>query len=353
DGEIFLGGHSLGSLIMFDLLCHQTPEKEDENVDNKEENDSIRPITPMPAAVIKRRLSRKISYVMGAAGTGQPYIHYPQLNFHPGAFFALGSPIGMFVTIRGIDTLGENFFLPTCPAFFNIFHPFDPVAYRVESLINPEASNFRPMLIPHHKGRKRMHLELKETMARVGADLKQKLIDSVRQTWNSFYQLAVFHKPDNQALEREIDKVVEEQLQKPPSVPDQHNNDDGGANLKIGILNGGRRIDYVLQEAPFEYINEYLFALTSHICYWESEDTMLLILKEIYGSRGIQTDAQLPQQSMSIERVSPSPSLNLPAALSPSGSHIGTSSVMGVDPTVPISSKPVGPPPKTGFVPKS
>ncbi|XP_018313579.1 phospholipase DDHD2 isoform X4 [Mycetomoellerius zeteki] len=353
DGEVFLGGHSLGSLIMFDLLCHQTPEKEDEDMDNEEEGDSIGPIQPMPAAVIKRRLSRKVSYVMGAAGTGQPYIHYPQLIYRPRAFFALGSPIGMFVTVRGIDTLGENFTLPTCPAFFNIFHPFDPVAYRVESLINPEASNFRPMLIPHHKGRKRMHLELKETMARVGADLKQKLIDSVRQTWNSFYQLALFHKPDNQILEREIDKVVEEQLHKPPSVPDQHNNDDNGANLKIGKLNGGRRIDYVLQEAPFEYINEYIFALTSHICYWESEDTMLLILKEIYGSKGIQTDTQLPQQSMSIERMSPSPSLNLASASLPSKSNIGTSLVMGVDPTVPMSSKPVGPPPKTGFVPKS
>jgi len=31
---------------------------------------------------------------MGNAGTGQPFITYPQLNFHPKAFFALGSPIG-------------------------------------------------------------------------------------------------------------------------------------------------------------------------------------------------------------------------------------------------------------------
>lgn len=79
---------------------------------------------------------------------------------------------------------------------------------------------------------------------------------------------------------------------------------------------------------------------------------MLLMLKEIYGSRGIQTDTQLPQQSMLIERVSPSPSLNL-SALSPNGSNVGTSLVMGVDPTVPMSGKSVGPPPKTGFVPKS
>jgi len=77
---------------------------------------------------------------------------------------------------------------------------------------------------------------------------------------------------------------------------------------------------------------------------------MLLILKEMYGSMGIQTDAQLPQQTLSIERLSPSP--NVPSAFS--SSNVGTSSsAMGIDPTVPISGKPVGPPPKAGFVPKS
>lgn len=64
----------------------------------------------------------------------------------------------MFVTVRGIESLGVDFTLPTCPAMFNIFHPFDPVAYRIESLVNPELSKLRPILIPHHKGRKRMHL---------------------------------------------------------------------------------------------------------------------------------------------------------------------------------------------------
>lgn len=37
---------------------------------------------------------------------------------------------------------------------------------------------------------------------------------------------------------------------------------------KVGMLNGGRRIDYVLQEKPIESFNEYLFALQSHLCYW-------------------------------------------------------------------------------------
>lgn len=106
-------------------------------------------------------------------------------------------------------------------------------------------------------------------MARVGTDLKQKFLDSVRNTWNSVYQLAMFHKTDNQTLEQEIDRVVDEQInQQEQSENAQSHNDDCGADFKIGNLNGGRRIDYVLQEAPFEYINEYIFALTSHVCYW-------------------------------------------------------------------------------------
>ena len=107
-------------------------------------------------------------------------------------------------------------------------------------------------------------------MARVGADLKQRLLESVRSTWNSVYQLAMFHKQDNQTLEQEIEKVVEEQLNNPPTehLRSQPANDEADVDLKIGKLNGGRRIDYVLQEAPLEYINEYLFALTSHVCYW-------------------------------------------------------------------------------------
>ncbi|XP_012268843.2 SEC23-interacting protein-like isoform X1 [Athalia rosae] len=381
EGGIYVGGHSLGSLILFDLLCHQKPPKEEETVEKVDEEkeksivpsdgvseDTVGPIRETKP-ILKRRLSRKISYVMGSAGTGQPFINYPQLNFNPNAFFALGSPIGMFVTVRGIDTLGEEFALPTCPSFFNIFHPFDPVAYRVEALIHPDASKLRPKLIPHHKGRKRMHLELKETMARVGADLKQRLLDSVRNTWNSVYQLAMFHRPDNQALEREIDKVVEEQLQSASNEPEtsQQQTDDSGDDIKIGKLNGGRRVDYVLQEAPFEYINEYIFALTSHVCYWESEDTMLLILKEIYGSMGIQSDAQLPQQTLTIERASsPSPLMNRAntSTYSPTFPSPGVSAaridgkspapfIMGMDPTAPISDRPVGPPPTSGFMRKS
>uniref|UniRef100_A0A182F8C0 Uncharacterized protein n=1 Tax=Anopheles albimanus TaxID=7167 RepID=A0A182F8C0_ANOAL len=326
-GGVSLAGHSLGSLILFDLLCHQKTggqkPVETENSENPDA-DSVPPLASHVSTVhhrpLVRKCSQQINYEVGPAGTGQPYITYPQLLFRPKKFFALGSPIGMFVTIRGIDALGLNFALPTCEGFFNIFHPYDPVAYRIEALINPELSSLRPVLIPHHKGRKRMHLELKETMVRVGNDLKQRVSDVFRNTLDTVYALTALNtsRPDPKAIEKEVDKVLQDQLKFETSgstanlASSGSDVDSGETSLPLGRLNQSRRVDYVLQEAPFEFINEYLFALTSHVCYWDSEDTMLFLMKEIYSTLGVQADIQVPQQSMTIERptatTSPTPS---------------------------------------------
>lgn len=44
--------------------------------------------------------SVEVVYQQGLAGTGQPYVEYPQLDLNFHALFALGSPIGMFQTVR-------------------------------------------------------------------------------------------------------------------------------------------------------------------------------------------------------------------------------------------------------------
>lgn len=370
NGGVSLGGHSLGSLILFDMLCNQKIDilkntsttfqqggesTSDINSNDNESNEAESKNTSNPVNPIAQ-LNRGLSYVAtGTDGTGQPLISYPQLQFHPKNFFALGSPIGMFVTVRGIDALGENFHLPTCPAFFNIFHPFDPVAYRIETLILPDLINVQPVLIPHHKGRKRMHLELKDTMAHVGAAIKQRLMESIQATWNTVYQMAMFHKTED--IGEEVNKVLEDQLMRQQSSEeDSHEGtselaeggQDGNLELRIGTLNGGRRVDYVLQEAPLESFNEYIFALSSHVCYWESEDTMLMILKEIYRTMGITPDNQVAHQILPFDMGDRVDGL--------SSDHpqyvplTAPQQSIGMDPTAPpCDSISVGPPPTTGF----
>ena len=53
----------------------------------------------------------------------------------------------MFLAVRGIDNLGGDFQFPTCKMFFNIFHPYDPVAYRIESLVDTELADVRPYIV--------------------------------------------------------------------------------------------------------------------------------------------------------------------------------------------------------------
>ncbi|KAM4038254.1 triacylglycerol hydrolase DDHD2 isoform 2-T2 [Anomaloglossus baeobatrachus] len=231
-----------------------------------------------------------VNYECFDVGIGQARIDYPQLNFHPEIFFAWGSPIGMFLTVRGLKRLDPQYQFPTCKRFFNIYHPFDPVAYRLEPMVLKE-EEFEPMLIPHHKGRKRMHLELKEGLTRMGTDI----LGSLRVAWQTFTRPPVptLPPPTVEAAELPVSELAPVPEAAPAVTSDDIIVKEEPVQLDVGMLNGGQRFDYVLQEKPIESFNEYLFALQSHLCYWTSEDTALLFLKEIYQTMDASMDQPL------------------------------------------------------------
>ncbi|XP_026573019.1 phospholipase DDHD2 [Pseudonaja textilis] len=369
-GGVSIAGHSLGSLILFDLLTNQkwTPDEQEKKeglqrlVMDQEVNKSMKDILaeldlseyyavfekekmdnralalctdkelkemgiPLgPRIKILHYLRKRSNYqtlrlTSGAAEeggdanqetsamptcaetscrhpgvvTGQVSANYPQLIYNPQIFFAFGSPIGMFLTVRGVNRIDPTYTLPTCKGFFNIFHPFDPVAYRIEPMIVPDVE-FEPMLLPHHKGRKRMHLELKEGLTRMSMDLKNNLLGSLRTAWQSFTRTSFPAVEAGATGDVEQESEAEPSMEKPPEEKPEEPTTSAKEDLppvNVGLLNGGHRIDYVLQEKPIESFNEYLFALQGHLCYWESEDTVLLLLKEIYQTKGISMDQPL------------------------------------------------------------
>uniref|UniRef100_A0A3B4B3Z5 DDHD domain containing 2 n=1 Tax=Periophthalmus magnuspinnatus TaxID=409849 RepID=A0A3B4B3Z5_9GOBI len=252
--------------------------RKDLSASDHNDNQSSGLVTQQSQLHRAQSVTSAVDYEHFDVGIGQVSIDYPQLAFHPQTFFAFGSPIGMFLTVRGLKRIDPNYTFPTCKSFYNIYHPYDPVAYRIEPMIVSDV-DLEPMLIPHHKGRKRMHLELKDSLTRMGMDIKNNVLGSLRTAWQSFARLPVAALPPVEAGESSFPVSTEqpEQLQ-----------------IKMGMLNGGRRIDYVLQEKPIESFNEYLFAIQSHLCYWESEDTALLVLREIYDKLGVAFDQ--PQQ---------------------------------------------------------
>ncbi|RUS83335.1 hypothetical protein EGW08_008882 [Elysia chlorotica] len=259
----------------------------------KEQEYINQPFFSLSPTTLSRGSTVSAQYLQGHFGAGQLKIKYSQLDFTPNALYALGSPIAAFLTLRGVQDLGEFFQLPTCPRVYNIFHPFDPMAFRVEPLIRQNASTVRAVQIPHYKGRKRLHLEFKEAVTRYGTDIKQKIVDSFKSTWAVINKFAQAHKSDAKpnSMEQEVKSEMDQMMS---HLVQQHSEDDRASvssaaeeEIHMGQLNEGSRVDYVLQEGPLESFNDYLFALASHSCYWESEDTALFMLKEIYMPMGI------------------------------------------------------------------
>lgn len=171
-GKVNLIGHSLGSAILFDILCRQKHEdQESSKVDS-----------------VRRRRSR------ASTTAGQEALQQLDLNFEVEDFYCLGSPLGLYQMLKGRKIAGRrllkkesvenpfdlgdrnNSFLelsstqatstaaevrseilsitvssPKCKQLFNIFHSADPISYRIEPLISPMMSSLKPQPLPYTK----------------------------------------------------------------------------------------------------------------------------------------------------------------------------------------------------------
>ncbi|XP_061946303.1 phospholipase SGR2-like isoform X3 [Populus nigra] len=174
-----------------------------------------------------------------AAKSYTPYIKYTKLEFKVDTFFAVGSPLGVFLSLRNIrigigkgqkywaeENISEE--MPACSQMFNIFHPFDPVAYRIEPLVCKEFISKRPVIIPYHKGGRRLHIGFQE----LTEDLAGR----------------------SQAIMNHLNFVKDKTFKHP-----------------------------------------YLQAIGAHTNYWRDHDTALFILKHLY--REIPEDPILPTES--------------------------------------------------------
>ena len=160
---------------------------------------------------------------------------------------------------------------------------------------------------------------MREGFTKVGEDLKQKVYGQWRSAWSSLAEFARSTKlsgsgigmllaQDGLHAEEEkmlVGDMVHEEADETTTATTSRAAEQSSTTttttsttsnkVNIGKLNRGRRVDYVLQESPIESFNEYLFAIASHVCYWESEDTLLIIIKEVFGLEYI-SDSNIEMQ---------------------------------------------------------
>ncbi|GMM37907.1 putative carboxylic ester hydrolase [Saccharomycopsis crataegensis] len=156
NGKVSIIGHSLGSAIGFDILSLQKFNLNYKVIDENSTNDSR----------IKSKNQKINSYLNKKLESTHPiFREYPlekcQLDFNVDNYFSIGSPFGLFNLLKkkqmksrkllsyypkkelmnSIDF--EKVSFPSCNNFYNVFDSCDPVAYRIEPLINQSYCGYK------------------------------------------------------------------------------------------------------------------------------------------------------------------------------------------------------------------
>lgn len=341
-GKIHLIGHSLGSAILYDILSLQNFNVEfaDKRID---------------CAKINGELNTRLHE------SSEFYNRYDslsdlQLDFNVDKYFSIGSPFGLFNLLKNkkmksrkglpfhsySDSLVneiniEKTSYPLCNDIYNLFDSCDPVAYRIEPLVNAKFGE----LTSKEMGYENLHSKKKELETSDNNDKLEKesngtvgnIFDNANSTFNSSdFGLNIINKQfeniinkakdmfsdedfngksvnDAASIER-ITKLVNEinqerkailkfskngaikfdMMRENKSLHENYNNcvlggllEPDGSNFeaKIDMLmcNSSGRLDYSIPKSVYDVL--IVNTLRSHVTYFENEHVAKFLLNEI------------------------------------------------------------------------
>ncbi|KAA0708853.1 Phospholipase DDHD1 [Triplophysa tibetana] len=155
-GKVSIVSHSLGCVITFDIMTGWDPVRfVSEVVPDSIETDIGR--HGYEQQLTWSQIDSKSNWLRDLEDQLQHFQSSssktsPDLKFKVENFFCMGSPLAVFLALRGVrpgSNGTQDHIIPKsiCQRLFNIFHPTDPVAYRLEPLISKHYSNIAPVQI--------------------------------------------------------------------------------------------------------------------------------------------------------------------------------------------------------------
>lgn len=266
-GKCSLIGHSLGSVICWDLLSLK--KKSLQKPDNEHETQiktSSAATTDKPSGIGQRSSSNSNNdHGGGAWGPSLSVPYDTVIPFEPDFTMFVGSPIGLFLSLRGahadFDSIREAsnlrispFVLPS-KAIYNIFSPSDPIAYRIE-----------PLLMPQNNNNTRETLPDPIYLTRFGEDVRFhiKALQIV-----SFFSSAF---PKAASTEEKTKNEIPSKASTENGKKKEEQADESDSKEPLRFPLGGRstRLDYQLQPSVID--NEYIRAVTAHSVYFQNTD---------------------------------------------------------------------------------
>uniref|UniRef100_A0A0N4WST3 DDHD domain-containing protein n=1 Tax=Haemonchus placei TaxID=6290 RepID=A0A0N4WST3_HAEPC len=146
-GPVSIFAHSLGSVIIYDILLRWSPfllyDKYVTHAMVRYFNQFCGALF-IPVATVKFHIFSLYEKIDGGINKMLQYSD-EELLFKVKYLFAVGSPLAVFLVMRGAT---HTDLLPAkmnVERIFNIFHPYDPVAYRLEPMFIPEYRYIRPI----------------------------------------------------------------------------------------------------------------------------------------------------------------------------------------------------------------
>eukprot|EP00123_Amoebidium_parasiticum_P007019 comp17820_c0_seq2/m.17939 comp17820_c0_seq2/g.17939 ORF comp17820_c0_seq2/g.17939 comp17820_c0_seq2/m.17939 type:complete len:720 (-) comp17820_c0_seq2:326-2485(-) len=205
-------------------------------------------------------------------------LSYKQLPFAVDCLFLMGSPMGIFLGVRNakisvLPVPDQDTVMPRCRKVFNVFHPSDPIAYRIEPCIMKEYANKKPQFVPYHKGGLRLHNNVNAAVDGATANI-QKVGRNLFSQFVSVAKTVDAASKQFKQLGSEQAKPVAENTEAPERTQ------TAAEQATFAAVNPDGRVDWVLQAALFD--NEYLSLITAHTTYWNDPDTSLFLLRQMF-----------------------------------------------------------------------
>ncbi|XP_031549781.1 membrane-associated phosphatidylinositol transfer protein 2-like [Actinia tenebrosa] len=220
-------------------------------------------------------------------------------DFEVSKFFAFGSPIGLVLGSRKFIQ-GEDYkFLPPRPActqFYNLFHPFDPSASRIEPLIIQQFGQIPSVSVPryHHfpLGDGQSHF-VKNT---IGA------FPDIFSNQKASPRLSPHGIPGRPGITRHDSNMSTSSVSSLDSLYERPFEMDSGYAWW-----GNKRLDYALY-CP-EGLQQFPTAVLSplfHVSYWESSDVAAFVVRQILrGEWDISTVSSPSKRGMTFSPSQP------------------------------------------------
>ncbi|XP_070835001.1 phospholipase DDHD1 isoform X2 [Chaetodon trifascialis] len=334
-GKVSIVSHSLGCVITYDIMtgwdpvrfCLQEHHAVEDELDLRwmsyEERHLLEQLRHTRTRL--RELENQL-LTLEASKPSAP----PALKFKVENFFCVGSPLAVFLALRGIrpgTSCHQDHILPTtiCSRLFNVFHPTDPVAYRLEPLILKHYSNIAPIQIhwcsatnptPYDEIRPTFLNPVKDPTSDTESIPSPSTSPVLprRHYGESITSLGKASILGAASIGKGIGGILFSRFSRSNSQPSVSLGLEGGANAEedeqkrtesqsaYGLssmtrptsptadtsLELERRIDFELREGLVE--SRYWSAVTSHTGYWCSHDIALFLLTFIYKQKAPSSD---------------------------------------------------------------